>query len=177
MLHRRSITIAFALSLASLAGCTKKEDPAPAPSAAPAPPPPAPRPAPAPPAFDVPFKGTYSRTAKVTYKNNQRVRLGNAAGTASVTLEAGKVTYAQTYPDGARTAHVTETYTFAQSDMRPVAGGYDVPLAFRNMDSDTKRYSPDSKDPKLEARKQGSGWEIGFLYRDLNGVNGGIEFR
>lgn len=167
-----------ALSLAAALGCKRKEEPA-ATTAAPAPPPPppAPRPAPAAPSFDVPFKGTYTRTAKVTYKNNQRIRLVNAAGTATMTIEAGKVTYVQSYPDGGRTAHVTETYTFNKADMRPVTGGYDVPLVFQKMDTDAKNYWPDSKDPKIEARKQGPGWEIGFLYRDTNGVNGGIEFR
>jgi len=61
--------------------------------------------------------------------------------------------------------------------MHPASSGYNVPLVFQKMDSDTKGYSPDSKDPKIEIRREGSGWEIGFLYRDTNGVQGGIEFR
>jgi hypothetical protein len=181
MLHRRAFLPLAALLLATLPACPKKsEDAPPAKTSAPAPPPPppAPRPAPAKPAFDVPFQGKYSRTAKVTYKNGQRVRLVNAGGTATMTIEAGKVTYAQTYQDGPHLDHVTQIYTFTAADMRPVAGGgYDVALTFQKMDADTKNYSPDSKEPKIEARRQGSSWEIGFLYRDTGGIQGGIEFR
>lgn len=49
-------------------------------------------------------------------------------------------------------------------------------LTFVNMDSDTTHYNPDSKDVKIEARKQAGGYEMGFLYRDTGGVQAGMEF-
>ena len=67
----------------------------------------------------MPFEGTYTRTAKVTYKNGERVRLVNAGGTATMSVAAGKITYVQTYPEGKRTAHVTQTYTFARARHAP----------------------------------------------------------
>jgi hypothetical protein len=73
-------------------------------------------------------------------------------------------------------AHVTELYSFAQSDVHTVSDGLDANLTYVSMDSDDKGYNPDSKDVKVEARKQGAGWEIGFLYRDTGGIQAGSEF-
>jgi hypothetical protein len=128
------------------------------------------------PSFNVPFKGNYKRTAKVAYKNGQRIRTSTSEGFGTLSIEAGRVVFHVEYPEGARTAHVTETYRFAESDIRAIPEGYDVPLVFVNMDSDTKNYNPDSKVPKLEARKQAGGWEIGFLFQDTGGVQVGMEF-
>jgi hypothetical protein len=130
---------------------------------------------------DVPFKGTYTRYAKVTYKDGQRIQTLNAKGVGTLTIEPGRVTFAQTYNDSdGREAHVTQTYSFGQNDVRPITGsvsGYDVALTFVKMDSDTKRYSPDKRNPQIQARKQASGWQIGLLLTDDNGVSGGQEFR
>jgi hypothetical protein len=116
-------------------------------------------------------------TAKVAFKNGQRFRTDTGQGKATLTIEPGKVTYHVEYPHKGASAYATEIYSFAQSDMATVSDGVDVKLTFVSLDSNDKGFNPDSKDPKIEARKQAGGYEIGFLYRDTGGVQGGIEFR
>lgn len=180
MTPHRACSIALA-SLLVLAACGKKGGGDAAPESASAAPPATQaattKPA-APASFDVPFKGTYKKTAKVAFKNGQRFRTSTNQGTATMTIEAGKVTYHLEYQDGSKTAHVTETYSFTQADVRTIPEGFDVNITFVNMDADTKSYNPDSKNTKIEARKQGANaWEIGFLYQDTGGVQAGMEFR
>ena len=124
-----------------------------------------------------PFAGTYTKYAESTFKNGQRVAVTNSRGVATLTIAQGVVTYAQTYTSGGKTSHVTQTYTFAPADVHAVNGGFDVPLVFQKMDADTKSYSPDRNAPKIQARKQATGWQIGLLTTDNNGVSGGVEFK
>lgn len=183
-MFKRSIvpTAALALSCLVLSGCpkAKTDEDKPVVSAKPTPPPPPPAPvAPAaPPQGDVPFKGTYTKYAETTFKNGRRVSVANANGVATLQIEAGKVTYAQTYSVRGKSQSVTQVYTFGSSDVKPAAGGaYDVAMVFQSMTGDTKNYSPDKNRPKIEARKQTAGWEIGLVTTDNNGVMGGVEFR
>src|SRR5262245_8190527 len=145
LIPRASLPVIAAAALFALGSCKKDDATAPAGKASAKAPPAASTPAPVqvkpqppepppPAAFDVPFKGKYTRTAKVTYKNGQRVRLVNAAGVATMTIEPGKVTYVQTYPENGKTSHVTETYTFTQADVHQAANGFDVPLTFQKLD-------------------------------------------
>ena len=80
------------------------------------------------PAFDVPFVGSYNRTAKVTYRNGRRVTMDSSKGTSTLKIEPGLVTfYVQYAQRSGGDAHVTQTYSFTAADMHPVTGGYDVP--------------------------------------------------
>jgi hypothetical protein len=173
------VTLLAAASL--LAGCSKHEDKndKPAKTAAPPPPPPPPPPAPpAPPRADVPFKGTYSKYAETTFKNGRRVSVSNKDAVATLTVAAGRATYAQTYTARGKKNTVVQVYTFGPENVKPTAGGgYDVALTFQSMSGDTQNYSPDKNNPKMEARKQASGWEIGLITTDNNGVMGGVEFK
>ena len=131
-------------------------------------------------AFDVPFQGSYDRKAKITYRNGQQVTVANSRGVGTLKIEPGLVTFSQTYPgNDVPEAHVVQTYTFTQADMHPVEnGGWDVKLLFQKMDSNTKGYFADDKDPKIQARKIGlNQWQIGLLLMDANGTHGGSEFR
>lgn len=179
--------LAVAAAIAFLPACDKLRGLAgkgkAAPSAVAAPPtPPAPVAPAAADAADVPFKGTYTRYAKATYdKNGRKISTLNAKGVGTLTIEPGKVIFDQTYTErsGAE-ARVTQTYSFTESDVRPITGaasGFDVKLTFVNMDSSTKSYYPDDRNPKLQARKLAQGWQFGLLVMDGNGVNGGQEFR
>lgn len=172
---------AIALSCVMLLGCPKaktdEDKPVVIATAKPAPPPPPAAPA-APPQGDVPFKGTYTKYAETTYKNGRRVSVSNAQGVATLQIEPGKVTYAQTYTARGKSQSVTQIYTFGSADVKTAASSaYDVPMVFQSMTGDTKNYSPDKNRPKIEARKQAAGWEIGLLTTDTNGVMGGVEFR
>ncbi len=131
------------------------------------------------PSFDVPFRGSFTRTAKIAFRNGQQVSVANAKGLGTLAIEPGLITFSQTYADGGKTEHVTQTYSFTQGDMKPVAnGGYDVKLKFEKMDSDAKNYFPDDRDPHIQARKIGpTQWQIGLLLMDGNGTHGGSEFR
>lgn len=180
-MRTESIVAAVVISVLALGsgGCRKHDDEkekAPPRAAAP-PPPPAPRPPPPKPP-DVPFAGTYTKYAEATWKNGQRVRVSNATGTATLVIVDGRVTYAQTYTARGKKNSVTQLYTYAPGDVKPVgSGGYDVSLVFQSMSGDTQNYSPDKNRPKIEARKQATGWEIGLITTDNNGVMGGVEFK
>jgi hypothetical protein len=126
---------------------------------------------------EVPFAGTFTKYAVSTFKGGKRVVSTNSAGQATITIAQGKAIWAQTYTSGGQVAHVTQTYAFTKDDVREVPGGFDVTLVWKSMDSDTKKYSPDKNSPKLQARKQGAGWQIGLLTTDNNGVSGGVEFK
>jgi hypothetical protein len=105
-------------------------------------------------------------------------RQANSNGTATLTVEAGKVTYDQTYTSSGKTQRVVQTYSYAPTAVRPIAGGhYDITLTFVEMTGDTQHYSPDKNRPKLEARKQAAGWEMGLITTDDQGVMGGVEFK
>lgn len=149
-----------------------------APSAAPAPPK-ADTGAPATPApaANEPFAGTYQRTHELVMKNGQRLALDNTKGTASIQVGGGKVVYTQQYPSRGTTAHVTQTYSYTPGDIKTVSGGFDVTLKFVDMQADTKSYNPDKNNPKVEARRTGSTWQIGFTSVDDKGVWGGVEFQ
>jgi hypothetical protein len=130
--------------------------------------------------FNVPFQGTYDRKAKIAFRGGRQVSLANARGVGTLKIEPGLVTFTQTYPGSdVPEARVVQLYSFAPTDMHPVDnGGYDVNLVFKNMISNTKSYTADDKDPKLQARKIGlNQWQIGLLLKDANGVHGGSEFR
>lgn len=166
------LSIALTTALAtSLAGCKKKnadEDNKPAPN----------QPAPAP-ASDLPFKGTYTKYAEATWKNGQRIRTANADGNATMLVDHGRVVYKQAYNARGKLNRVTQTYTFSPQAVKPVMGGYDVALVFQGISGDTQNYNPDSRSPKLEARKKSGsgGWEIGLITTDSAGIMGGVEFR
>ena len=178
---RRWIVIGALAALASLPACDKlrgasgKGEASAAPSGA------APKPvvpAAAVPPLDVPFKGTFTRTAKVSYRNGQRIVVANMKGSATLQIEPGTITFKQTYPGtDVKEAHVTQIYSFAQSDVKQVTGGYDVDLKFVKMDADTKAYFPDDRNPHIQARRLADGWQIGLLLADANGTHGGSEFR
>jgi len=178
-----SLVTAVALSVLalSLVGCRKHRDDserADTKVTAPPPPPPPPAPPAPPPRAGVPFAGRYTKYAEATWKNGRRVRVGNANGSATLTIASGKVTYDQTYTARGKKNRVIQVYTFTPHDMKPTAGGgYDVAMIFQSISGDTKSYSPDRNRPKLEARKQASGWEIGLITTDNNGVMGGVEFK
>lgn len=175
---RPLLVVAIAASLSC--GCKKKnrdaeETASTAVAAKPPPPPPSP---PSPPRADVPFKGMYNKIAEATWKNGRRVRVANANGSATLTVEAGKVTYAQSYMNRGKMNNVTQVYTFTRENIKPVqGGGYDVAMTFQSISGDTQAYSPDKNNPKIEARKQTGGWEIGLLTTDNNGIMGGVEFK
>lgn len=125
-----------------------------------------------------PFLGTYTKYAEAAWKNGKRTRVTNSSGTATLTVEAAKVTYDQTYTAGGKSRRVVQTYSYAPTAVKPLAGGhYDVALTFLEMTGDTQSYSPDKNRPKLEARKQAGGWEIGLITTDDQGVMGGVEFK
>lgn len=174
--------LAVVIAASLLSGCNKKkqrddDEPAPKPVAQKPTPAPPQQPA-APPGADVPFKGKYSKFAESTWKNGRPVRVANANGAATLTVEAGKVTYAQTYVNRGKTNHVTQVYTFTRENIRPVqAGGYDVAMTFQSISGDTQAYSPDKNNPQIQARKQAGGWEIGLITTDNNGIMGGVEFK
>lgn len=168
-----SLVVCFA---AALPACKKKEEPKETPVVA-APPPPPPKPAP-PPKPDVAFKGTYTRYATSAFKNGRRISVPNSKGTGTMTIGQGRATFVQTYEFRGKNKRVTQYYTYTDADVKPVAGGgYDVALVYEKMDSDDNSYAPDKNKPKLEARKQADGWQIGFLASDNNGVMGGVEFK
>lgn len=177
--HTLISILVFATAAAALPGCRKKKHRDDEETTKTVAAKPKPRPAkPAAPQFAVPFKGVYTKVAEATWKNGRRVRVANASGTAKLTVDAGKVTYAQAYYTRGKLNRVTQVYTFAPESMRPVqGGGYDVPMVFQSMSGDTQNYSPDKNNPKMEARKQVAGWEIGLITTDNNGVMGGIEFK
>lgn len=179
-MNRKQILLALLLGVSLVSGCRKKDrdDEGTSKTAAAKPPPPPPRPAaPAAPQVDVPFQGKYSKVAEATWKNGRRVRVDNANGAATLHVEGGKVTYSQTYTARGKVNHVTQVYTFTQQQVKPVMGGYDVAMTFQTISGDTAGYSPDKNNPKIEARKQAGGWEIGLLTTDNNGVMGGVEFK
>jgi hypothetical protein len=130
------------------------------------------------PEAEAPFHGSYAKYAERTYKNGRPVRSLNTAGTASIKIEGGKVTWAQTYKARGKVNHVTQIYTFTPDAMKPATDGYDVALVWQSIEGDTQSYSPDKNRPVLEARKQAAGhWEIGLVTTDNNGVLGGSEFK
>lgn len=172
---RHSLLLALALSFAgALPACRKKEIKAE--STAAAPPPPAPPPAP-PPKPDVQFAGTYQRYATTAFRAGRRISVANNRGTGSMTIGNGKAVYTQSYPFQGKNKVVTQHYKYNEADARPVAGGFDLPLVFEKMDSNDTSYAPDKNNVKIEARKQASGWQIGFLATDNNQVMGGVEFK
>jgi hypothetical protein len=127
---------------------------------------------------DMPFLGKFSKYAEAAWKNGKRVRVSNSNGTATLTVESGKVTYDQTYTSGGKSQRVVQTYTFTPANVKSIGGGnYDVNLTFEAMTGDTQHYSPDKNRPLLEARKQGGTWEMGLVTTDNNGVMGGVEFK
>ena len=127
---------------------------------------------------DTPFAGKYTKYAEAAWKNGKRIRVTNSTGTATLLVEASKVTYDQTYTSGGKSQRVVQTYTYAANNVKPLAGGnYDVNLTFESMTGDTQNYSPDKNKPLLEARKQAGGWELGLVTTDNNGVMGGVEFK
>lgn len=173
--------VALSVAVAFAPACKKRNDDkdstAKTATAAPTPPPPPPPP-PAPPKADVPFKGVYTKFAEATWKNGRRYPVTNANGTATLNVQPGVVTYSQTYTARGKKRTVIQVYTFTQDQVKPVAnGGYDVAMMFSSMTGDTEGYSPDKNNPKLQARKQASGWEVGLTTTDNNGVMGGVEFR
>jgi hypothetical protein len=160
-------------------GCfpKKKDDsdkPAATATAKPAPPPPPP-PAP-PPAPDVAFAGKYTKFAEATWKNGQKVRVANENGTASIVIGSGRVTFAQTYKVRGKVQNVTQVYTYAAADAKPATGGFDLAIVYQSISGDTQSYNPDRINPRIEARKQAGGWEIGLTTTDAKGVMGGVEF-
>ncbi len=126
---------------------------------------------------EVAFAGTFTKYAVSTFKNGKRVVSTNNSGQQTITIGQGKAIWAQTYTSGGKVSHVTQTYAYTQSDVKEVPGGFDVALVWQNMEADTKSYSPDKNQPKLQARKQGTAWQIGLLTTDNNGVSGGVEFK
>ncbi|MFT3768343.1 MAG: hypothetical protein QM820_23080 [Minicystis sp.] len=177
-----STTVALSAMAALLLGCPKRNDdndkPATKATATAKPPPPAPPPPPPPPRADVPFQGKYTKYAEATWKNGRRVSVSNANGAASLNIESGKVTYDQVYTVRGKKNRVIQVYTFTPDAVKPVGNaGYDVALVFQSISGDTQSYSPDKNKPKIEARKQASGWEIGLLTTDNNGIMGGVEFK
>jgi hypothetical protein len=163
--------------LLSLTACKKPAPTDAAPSSAPPPKAESKAPLPAAPAGNEPFAGTFQRTAELTMRNGRRVSNESSKGTASIAIGGGKVVFTQAYPSKTGTSHVTQYYNYSPSDIRPEGGGFDVTLRFDRMDSDTKNYNPDKNSPKLEARRAGSGWQIGLTTTDDKGVWGGVEFR
>jgi hypothetical protein len=127
---------------------------------------------------DVAFKGTYTKYAEAEWKNGRRFRVANSNGTATIVVDSGKVTYAQQYTLKGQAQKVTQVYTFTTASMKPLGGGsFDVSLTWQSIEGDTKSYSPDKNKPILEVRHQGSGYEIGLVTTDNNGVMGGVEFK
>ena len=124
------------------------------------------------------FPGTVEATEDALVIDGKRIRVTNSTGTATLLVEASKVTYDQTYTSGGKSQRVVQTYTYAANNVKPLAGGnYDVNLTFESMTGDTQNYSPDKNKPLLEARKQAGGWELGLVTTDNNGVMGGVEFK
>jgi hypothetical protein len=127
---------------------------------------------------DVPFRGMYAKFGEATFKNGQRIRVANANGAATVRVEPGKVTYDQTYLSGGMLKRVAQLYTFRARDVRTFDNGdFEVVLTFQRMDGDTSGYSPDRNNPRLEAHRVGSGWQIDLFTTDNNGVVGILECR
>src|SRR5690242_19572065 len=102
---------AVAAAAVLLLGCEATPPPPPPPLHSPPPPI-------APPDGDVPFKGTYVRRAKISYRQGKRVREGNDLGTASIRIETGKVMYDQSYTARNEPKYVGQAYTFGTSDVR-----------------------------------------------------------
>jgi hypothetical protein len=125
---------------------------------------------------DVPFRGVYSKVAEATFKNGRRVRVANANGAATVRIDAGKVTYDQTYVARGEVRRVSQLYTFRARDVHPMGNGeYEVDLTFQGMGGDTQGYSPDRNNPKLEIHPTPSGWAVDLFTTDNNGIIGVLE--
>lgn len=126
----------------------------------------------------VPFRGVYQKFAESTFKNGRRIRVANANGPATVRIDRNKVTYDQAYVSNGEMKRVVQVYTFRSRDVHAMGGGdYEVNLTFRGIGGDTRGYSPDRNDPKLEAHRSGSGWEIYLYTTDNNGVIGVVELQ
>ena len=127
---------------------------------------------------NVPFHGVFAKFAEGTFRNGRRVRMANSNGSATVRVEHGRVTYDQTYVSGGMLKRVIQVYSFNPGDVRHAGpGDYEVMLTFRGISGDTYGYSPDRNDPRLEAHRVGSGWELSLLTTDNNGVVGVVEFQ
>ncbi len=172
-----AMLLACALFACSKLRGTDKGDATAQPTTAPAPLAAAPN-APAATGPSVPFVGTFTKYAEVTFdKNHRPIHTSNSNGKGTLTVDPGRVSYAQVYPYRGKQEHVTQFYSFTDADVHPVTGGFDVSLTFVRMDSDSTTYSPDRNAVKIQARKQTAGWQIGFNSTDNNGVTGGAEFR
>jgi hypothetical protein len=128
----------------------------------------------------VPFLGTYVKFAESTFRDGHRIRVANANGAASVRIEPGKVTYDQTYVTRGEMKRVSQLYTYAPGDVRPVGNGnYELVLTFRGMAGDTQGYSPDRNNPRLEVHRapSPSGWQLDLFTTDNNGVIGVLELQ
>ncbi len=118
----------------------------------------------------------YTKVAEATFKNGRRIRVANANGAASVRVDAGKVTYDQTYISRGQIKRVSQLYTFRGRDVRPMGNGeYEVVLTFQGMAGDTEGYSPDRNNPRLEVHPTSSGWAVDLFTTDNNGVIGILE--
>ena len=173
------LTVALAAcGMALITGCCRKPtsdpdpipvvDPNPTPTVTPAVADPAPT-------FAVPFAGSYRKHASSTYQGGRKIKSATNKGSGLLVVTAGTVTYSQTYPRGSGEAHVTQVFTFTQSDMKPQGTGWVVNLTFVRMDTDSP-YNPDKLRPRLEVVKSNLGWEIGLMATDEKGVMGGSEF-
>jgi hypothetical protein len=126
----------------------------------------------------VPFAGVYAKFAEATFKNGRRYPVANANGAATVRIEHGKVTYDQMYVSQGMGKRVAQLYTFRPRDVRTFDNGdFEVILTFQRMDGDTAGYSPDRNNPRLEAHRGPTGWQIDLFTTDNNGVVGILECR
>jgi hypothetical protein len=124
----------------------------------------------------VPFLGVYAKVAQGTFQNGRRIRVANAAGAATVRVEAGRVTFDQTYVWHGDLKRVVQTYSFGARDVRPLPGGdFELVLTFRTMSGDTQGYNADRIAPRLEAHRLPSGWQVDLFTTDNNGVVGVAE--
>ena len=102
----------------------------------------------------------------------------NSNGPATLRVDRGKVTYDQAYVSQGEMRRVVQVYSFRHHDIHSLGGGdYEVNLTFRGIGGDTRGYSPDRHDPKLEMHRGPSGWEIYLYTTDNNNVIGIVEFQ
>ena len=120
---------------------------------------------------DVPFKGVYAKRAKIAYKKGTRFHPSNNDGASRLRIDAGKVTYEQTYMDRLEKRHVVQVYTFETRDVTTTAeGAHEVALTFRTITGHGDHYSPDKEGPRLVAQKREAGWELSLITADLAGA-------
>ncbi|APR85784.1 FKBP-type peptidyl-prolyl cis-trans isomerase FklB [Minicystis rosea] len=120
---------------------------------------------------DVPFKGVYVKRAKIAYKKGARFHPSNDGGESRLRIDAGKVTYEQTYNDRSEKRHVVQVYSFETRDVKTLEeGAFEVALTFSSISGHGNHYSPDKEDPRLMVRKRNGDWEIGLLTADVSGA-------